>query len=63
MREALELHPGDRLVLTLKEGRLELTTRRAILRKLHGVLAREDGKDLTAELLTEHREEAEAKGW
>lgn len=63
MREALELHTGDRLVLTLKDGRLELTTRRAILRKLHGVLAREDGKDLTAELLTEHREEAEAKGW
>ncbi|GIW36960.1 MAG: AbrB/MazE/SpoVT family DNA-binding domain-containing protein [Deinococcota bacterium] len=63
MREALELQPGDRLVLTLKDGRLELTTRRAILRKLHGSLAKDDGKDLTAELLDERREEAEAKGW
>lgn len=63
MREALELRPGDQLLLTLKDGRLELTTRRAIVAKLHGALAREDGKDLTAELLAERHEEAGAKGW
>ncbi|PZA07650.1 MULTISPECIES: AbrB/MazE/SpoVT family DNA-binding domain-containing protein [unclassified Meiothermus] len=63
MREALDLHPGDRLVLTLKDGRLELTTPKAILRKLHGSLAKDDGRDLTAELLAERREAAEGKGW
>lgn len=63
MREALELSPGDRLVLTLREGRLELVTRRARVRQLQGALARPDGRDLTAELLAERREEAEGKGW
>jgi len=43
--------------------RLEPTTRRAVLRGLHGILAKDDSTNLTAELLDERREEAEAKRW
>ncbi len=63
MREALELRPGDRLILTLEGGRLELTTRRTLVQRLHGSLASDDGRDLTAELLSDRHSEAEARGW
>ncbi len=63
MREALELRQGDRLVITLEGGHLEITTRRALVQRLHGALSKDDGRDLTAELLADRRQEAQAKRW
>ncbi|WP_309570876.1 hypothetical protein [Deinococcus sp.] len=37
--------------------------RRALLERVAGSLARDDGRDMTRELLEERRREAEDKGW
>ncbi|OLV18381.1 hypothetical protein BOO71_0006238 [Deinococcus marmoris] len=37
--------------------------REALIRSVMGSLARDDGRDMTQELLDEQRAEAESKGW
>jgi AbrB family looped-hinge helix DNA binding protein len=63
IREALEVKPGDKLVFLFKDGRLELTTRRAVVERLHGMFAQGDGRNLTQELLAERKSEIEDKEW
>jgi AbrB family looped-hinge helix DNA binding protein len=62
VREDLGLEPGDTVMFVKREGEYVLTTRRSLARRLRGILARDDGRDMTQELLDERREEA-AKKW
>lgn len=58
IREALHVGEGDTLLyLETPEG-IQLTTRRALVERLAGSLARDDGRDFTQELLDERRAEA-----
>jgi AbrB family looped-hinge helix DNA binding protein len=61
-RDILNLKPGDALIVRLEGNSVRITTRHAIIEELHGVFARDDGRDLTQELLDERRAEA-AKKW
>jgi AbrB family looped-hinge helix DNA binding protein len=60
LRRRLDLHPGDRLILTVEpEGDLRVVTARAQARRLLGLyrdLA--PGRSLADELIAERREEA-----
>lgn len=59
VREALHLREGDTLLyLETPEG-FQLTTRRLLIERLAGSLARDDGRDLTQELLDERRAEVQ----
>ncbi len=61
-RELLNLKPGDALIVRLEGNSVRITTRHAIIEELHGAFARDDGRNLTQELLEERRTEA-AKKW
>jgi AbrB family looped-hinge helix DNA binding protein len=63
IREALQVRPGDRLVFLFRDGRVEVTTRRAVVERLHGIFAGPDGRSLSDELLAERRLEIEEKEW
>jgi AbrB family looped-hinge helix DNA binding protein len=60
-REALNLKPGDALIVRLEGNSVRITTRHAIIEELHGAFAREDARDLVQELLDERRAEAAQK--
>lgn len=63
VRADLQLKEGDEVIL-VKEGQdYRLTTRLALIEAATGSLARDDGRDLTAELLGERQQEAGKKGW
>ena len=60
VRKALDLHEGDRLIVTVEEsGAVRLTSARLAARQGRGSLkSHSDGRHLTDELLRERREEA-----
>ena len=63
VRADLNVQEGDDLLLIKTEHGYELTTRKALIQAATGLLARDDGRDMTAELLAERRQEAHNKGW
>lgn len=63
VRTDLGVREGDDLLLVKTDDGYRLTTRQALLRAAVGMLARDDGRDMTQELLDERRQEAQAKGW
>ena len=63
VRSELGVQEGDDLLLVKNEQGFQLTTREALLKAALGSLARDDGRDMTQELLDERRAEARAKGW
>lgn len=63
VRAELQIKEGDEVLLVREEGGYRLTTRAALIEAATGSLAREDGRDLTGELLLERRQQAAAKGW
>ncbi|WP_407540958.1 AbrB/MazE/SpoVT family DNA-binding domain-containing protein [Deinococcus radiomollis] len=63
VRVELGVQEGDDLLLLKTEQGFQLTTREALLAATLGSLARDDGRDMTQELLDERRAEARAKGW
>ena len=60
--EALGVKPGDKILFVPTDIGYEITTRKALVRRVRGSLARDDGRDMTQELLDERRAEA-AKKW
>lgn len=62
VRELLEVSEGDELLFIIQDGKVELTSRKALIRGLSGAFKIE-GRSLVDELLAERREEAKAKGW
>jgi AbrB family looped-hinge helix DNA binding protein len=63
VRQTLGLQTGDKVTFIVEGGEVKLTTRAALVKKLSGSFATNDGRNLTRELLDERREEAERKGW
>lgn len=63
VRTELHVQEGDEVILVREEQGYWMTTRAALIEAATGSLAREDGRDLTQELLSERRQEAEEKGW
>jgi AbrB family transcriptional regulator, stage V sporulation protein T len=63
VRSELGVQEGDDLLLVRNGQGFQLTTREALLEAALGSLARDDGRDMTQELLDERRAEAKAKGW
>lgn len=63
VRQALHCQPGDKLIFLVTDSGVQITTRQALAERLHGVLASNDGRDMTAELLEDRRNEASRKGW
>ncbi len=62
LRRALEIEPGDALVLTLADGELRITTRRAAIARAQETVRRyaHGGGDLVGELIEERGAEAAA---
>ena len=63
VRNDLNVQEGDEVILIKDDQGYHLTTRLTLLEKALGSLARDDGRDLTAELLQDRHTEAEGKGW
>jgi AbrB family looped-hinge helix DNA binding protein len=63
IRQRLGLRTGDKVTFIVEGGEVKLTTRAALVKKLSGSFAQDDGRNLTQELLDERHEEAERKGW
>ena len=63
VRAELKVKEGDSLLLVRDENGYRLTTREALLEAAFGSLARDDGRDLTEEFLSDRRQEAQEKGW
>jgi bifunctional DNA-binding transcriptional regulator/antitoxin component of YhaV-PrlF toxin-antitoxin module len=63
VRKDLNVQEGDEMILIKDEQGYHLTTRMALIEQARGSLARDDGRDLTAELHRDRRTEAEQKGW
>lgn len=63
VRTELGVQEGDDLLLVKTAQGFQLTTRTVLLAAALGSLARDDGRDMTQELLDERRAEARAKGW
>lgn len=63
VRAELQVGEGDEVILLRDDHGYRLTTRAALIEAATGSLLREDGRDLTQELLTERRQVAEEKGW
>lgn len=63
VRADLGVQEGDGLLLVKNEQGYQLTTRETLINALLGSLARDDGRDMTQELLNERRAEARNKGW
>ena len=59
--EALGVKPGDKILFVPTDIGYEITTRKALVRRVRGSLARDDGRDMTQELLDERRAEAAEK--
>jgi AbrB family looped-hinge helix DNA binding protein len=62
VRDLLKVKAGDDVIFTVRGGEVRLTTRANLVKDLSGIFARDDGRDLTQELLDERRAEA-AKKW
>lgn len=63
VRAELGVGEGDEVILLKDDQGYRLTTRAALIEAATGSLFREDGRDLTQELLAERRQAAEEKGW
>ncbi len=63
VRTDLHVQEGDEVILVKDEQGYRLTTRAALIEAATGSLAREDGRNLTEELLRNRQQEAEEKGW
>lgn len=60
VREALKMHPGDVLEVTMENGKAVLESRRALTERLKGCWAADDGRSAVDELIVERRAEAAA---
>ncbi len=60
-RSALDLKPGDQVMMILEGTSVRLTTRAALVKRLRGVFKSDDGRNITDEFLAERRAEAERK--
>jgi bifunctional DNA-binding transcriptional regulator/antitoxin component of YhaV-PrlF toxin-antitoxin module len=61
IREAMQVAPGDKLIVMYKNGKLEITTRKQLAKELRGSLATSEGRELSTELLAERKAEAKRK--
>jgi AbrB family looped-hinge helix DNA binding protein len=64
LRQQLELHDGDKLIWSVREGELVATTRRAQLKKAQALFLAfvpEASSSLADELIAERRLESEAE--
>ncbi len=59
VREALAVKEGDTLLYLVQNGEVTLTTRNRLARQLAGSFRRDDGRNLTDELIADRRAEAE----
>ena len=59
VRQTLDLKKGDKVIFIVENGEVKLTTRSALVKKLSGLFAKDDGHNLTQELLDERRDEVE----
>ncbi len=58
VRAALDVRPGDDLVVTVADGKAILQSRRALIERLKGSWAADDGRSAVDELIAERRAEA-----
>lgn len=63
VRAELGVGEGDEVILLKDDQGYRLTTRAALIEAATGSLFREDGRDLTEELLAGRRQDAGEKGW
>lgn len=63
VRAELGVGEGDEVILLKDSHGYRLTTRASLIEAATGSLFREDGRDLTGELLAERRQAAGEKGW
>lgn len=63
VRADLQLQEGDEVILLKDDQGYRLTTRATLIEAATGSLLREDGRDLTEELLSERRQDAQDRGW
>jgi AbrB family transcriptional regulator, stage V sporulation protein T len=63
IREVIGAKSGDEIIFLVQDDEVTITTRAKLVKRLHGIFARNDGLDLTEELLEDRRREAAAKGW
>lgn len=63
VRADLQVKEGDEVILVKDDQGYRLTTKAALIEASTGSLLREDGRDLTEELLGERRQQVEEKGW
>jgi AbrB family looped-hinge helix DNA binding protein len=61
VRKALDLRPGDELIMRIEDGELRLSTRRQALARARRMIRRyiPSEEDLTQSLIDDRREEAE----
>ena len=61
VRKALDLRPGDELIMRVEDGELRLTTRRRALERARRMIRQDvpDDVDLTQSLIDDRRAEAE----
>jgi AbrB family looped-hinge helix DNA binding protein len=59
-RKALDLKPGDDVILVLEDGEVRLTTVKQAIRRAQQIVRRyvPEDRDLVSELIKERREEA-----
>ena len=60
-RKALDLKPGDDVILVLEDGEVRITTVKQAIRRAQQIVRRyvPEDRDLVSELIKERREEAE----
>jgi AbrB family looped-hinge helix DNA binding protein len=60
VRKALDLRPGDELIMRVEDGELRLSTRRQALSRARRMVRRyiPDNEDLTQSLIDDRRREA-----
>jgi AbrB family looped-hinge helix DNA binding protein len=61
VRKALDLRPGDELIMRVEDGELRLSTRRQTLARVRRMIRRyiPSDEDLTQSLIDDRRKEAE----
>jgi AbrB family looped-hinge helix DNA binding protein len=62
VRRELDMHPGDEIILLMKDREVVLMTREEALRRARGIVRKhvEPGRLLSEELIQERRREPEA---
>jgi AbrB family looped-hinge helix DNA binding protein len=63
VRTKLAVGKGDKVLFIIEDDEIKVTTRAALVKKLRGIFARDDGRNLSEELLEDRRKEAKRKGW